>query len=512
MTMWRAVNRILWHRSQPHNAYLVSTLAWLFSALGFFLLIVKASDIQGDFTSPGAQGYGAWQRTLSGLNLSWVTPVLFVAITVTLLARFVGAVICAPLAEYGGRRRWLLGVMAFCGAVELSSGLAPYVVHNFAVFVALRILFGMGMGGVWAVGAPLAMEWVPQRLPDRPERPERHGLVSGFFQQGYALGNLLAALFALVAGALALLFHVSLPEQGWRVMFICAGLLELIVLWVCIRWLPFEESAVWKQRHAAYHGAYPAGEERSPSKPHDAKSSRAASRQRLFIVLYGLALMSVFACMAHGSQDVYPTFLSKQVGLLDAPMDIVIAIYALGAAIGGYFFAYYSDNPRFGRHRCIIVPAFLGLLLIPLWSGLFPWGIGGAQTHVLSSTPAALLLIGVFLMQFMVQGAYGVIPAHLNELSQTFRQGAWRGIFPGVVYHAGLLPAALIPLVIAFCSRLGSARGASPNYAVGQTIVLVAVFALMIVITAVLAPDRETTTSAASAQPTPRAEAVSSTA
>src|SRR5437016_2413514 len=278
-------------------------------------------------------------------------------IAVTLAFRPVGAFIFGLLADRYGRRLPLIIDLIFFSIVEVLSGLAP----NYPTFFALRALFGIGMGGEWGVGASLAMEKVP---------PRRRGVLSGLLQEGYAAGFLLAALCSLVV----------LPRWGWRPMFFIGGLPALLAIFVRLR---VKESEVWrKTRHESW-----------------GQLGRAiASHWKLFIYIVLLMMMMNF--VSHGTQDMYPTLLKRAWGFTPQRVAGVTAFTMVGAIAGGLCFGLLSD--RFGRRRSMIVALLCGVVVIPVWC---------------LSPSLSLLLAGGFLMQFMVQGAWGIIPAHLSELS-----------------------------------------------------------------------------------------------
>ena len=316
------------------------------------------------------------------------------ALTASLALRPVGAVIFGLMADRWGRRLPLMLDILFYAAVEVLSGLAP----NYTVFFILRALYGIGMGGEWGVGASLAMESVPA---------ERRGIISGLLQEGYAFGYLLAAL----------VFWGIFPHWGWRPMFFVGGLPALLVVFV--RSKVKEPEALRKSRAPQWSGYW-----------------RVILRNWKRFV-YIVILMTVMNLLSHGTQDLYPTFLKIERHCDPRITSIITIISMVGAILGGLFFGLFSD--RRGRRRAMISAAVLGLLLIPLWA---------------YAPSLGWLTVGAFLMQFMVQGAWGVIPAHLNELSP----GALRGFFPGFAYQLGVLFASSVEYIEAtMAERLGYA-------------------------------------------------------
>jgi len=315
-------------------------------------------------------------------------------ITVTLAFRPVGALIFGLLADRYGRRLPLMLDLAFYSVIEVLSGLAP----DYKTFLVLRALFGIGMGGEWGVGASLAMEKAPPRL---------RGVLSGLLQEGYAVGFLLAAAC----------FFVVYPRFGWRPMFFIGGLPALLALFVRFR---VKESEVWQRtRHGSWRDL----------------GRAIASNWRLF--LYITVLMAGMNFASHGTQDMYPTFLEREWGFGPRSRAALTAFSMVGAIAGGILFGLGSD--RLGRRRAIVLALGLAVLVIPLWA-------------FAPSLP--MLVAGAFLMQFMVQGAWGVIPAHITELSPD----PVRGFLPGFAYQCGVLLASSVVYVEAlFAARISYA-------------------------------------------------------
>ncbi len=302
---------------------------------------------------------------------------LALSVTLTLAFRPVGALIFGLMADRYGRRIPLMVNLVFYAFIEVLSGFAP----SYASFLVLRALFGIGMGGEWGVGASLVMEKVPPRL---------RGLFSGLLQQGYSVGYLLAALCYLVV----------FPRWGWRPMFFIGGLPALLAIYVRFK---VPESEVWQRtRHKDWRGL----------------GKGILAHWRLFLYLW--ALMAMMNFVSHGTQDLYPTFLQRDWGFTPQRRAVLTAVSMIGALIGGVLFGIYSD--RMGRRRAMVTALLGALLLIPAWA-------------FAPSLP--VLFVGAFLMQFMVQGAWGVIPAHITELAPD----AVRGFLPGFAYQCGVLVA-----------------------------------------------------------------------
>ncbi len=326
-------------------------------------------------------------------------------ITVTLAFRPIGAFIFGLMADRYGRKLPLMIDLVFFSIVEVASGLAP----NYMTFLILRALFGIGMGGEWGVGASLAMEKAPKG---------RRGILSGLLQEGYATGYLLAAI----------VYFFVFPRWGWRPMFFIGGLPALLALFVRFR---VEESEVWQRtKHKDWRSLF----------------RGITSHWKLF--LYLTLLMAGMGFVSHGTQDMYPTFLQRDWGFSPQKRAALTAFSMVGAIIGGIAFGYLSD--RIGRRRAIVIALVLAILLIPLWA--FSRSLTG-------------LVIGAFAMQFMVQGAWGVIPAHITELSPD----SVRGFLPGFAYQCGIL----IASSVVYLQALLAAR---TSYAQSMAIVAVTVF------------------------------------
>jgi SHS family lactate transporter-like MFS transporter len=304
-------------------------------------------------------------------------------ISITLAMRPVGALLFGALADRYGRKKPLMACVIYFSTVTVLSGFAP----NYLFFVVMRALYGIGMGGYWGIGASFAMENAPRK---------QRGVLSGMMQGGYPFGYLLAAV-----GMLTIM-----PHLGWRAMFVVGSLLAVVI--VILTYLS-PESEAWKQH-------------------------RMGSIANIFKTLfqhmgsfsYLLVVMVVMSCLSHGTQDLYPDFLKSLPSIKDAlvvgmkPLYGIPIIYNIGAIIGAIFFGYISE--RIGRRYAIMVALLLSLLAIPAWA---------------FGSSVLMLVVGSYVMQTGVQGAFGVIPAHLNELSPD----AVRSLFPGFVYQLGVLVA-----------------------------------------------------------------------
>jgi SHS family lactate transporter-like MFS transporter len=295
--------------------------------------------------------------------------------TATLAMRPVGALLFGLLADRYGRRVPLMCNVIYFSLIELLCGFAP----NFTIFFILRALFGIGMGGEWGVGASLAMEAAPRRW---------RGILSGILQSGYSIGYLLAAMAT----------RFLLPHWGWRPMFWIGAGPALLALYIRTK---VPESQAWKEHKAASTGEV---------------LRVVASHWKRFVYLG--VLMTFMMFLSHGTQDLYPDFLREVHGVAQAMRADIAIIYNVGAVVGAIIFGHFSQ--RLGRRYSMMAALVLALLAIPLWA---------------FSGKLALLTVGAFLMQAGVQGAWGVIPVHLNELAAD----SARGLMPGLAYQLGIL-------------------------------------------------------------------------
>ena len=352
-------------------AFLAGFLGWTFDAFDFFILTFVLAEVAREFHKS--------------------VPDIALTLAASLVMRPVGAFLFGLMADRYGRRLPLIIDILFYSVMEVASGLAP----NYRTFLLLRLLYGIGMGGAWGVGASLAMESVPVKW---------RGILSGVLQEGYALGYLLAAIA----------YWLVFPRWGWRPMFFIGVVPALLTLFILLK---VEESEAWKATAAIQQdwGSY-------------FKAVLANWKRFVYLVI----LMAMMNFLSHGTQDLYPTFLRQQRHFSPRMTAIITVISMLGAIVGGILVGLYSD--RRGRRRAMVTSNVLALLLIPLW--VFAPGI-------------AWIAVGAFLMQFMVQGTWGVIPAHINELSPD----RMRGFLPGFAYQVGVLIAATAPYIEAVMSR-----------------------------------------------------------
>jgi SHS family lactate transporter-like MFS transporter len=368
------------------HAIAASFLGWTLDAFDFFLVSMALTNIASEF--------GRADKDVA------------YSISLTLAFRPVGAFIFGLLADRYGRRLPLMIDLVFFAAVEVATGFA----QNFTTFLVLRALFGIGMGGAWGVGASLAMEKAPAA---------RRGILSGFLQEGYACGFLLASLAYLVV----------FPRWGWRPLFFLGGLPALLALYVRIG---VKESEVWERTKHESWGQLGRG---------------ILSHWKIFLYLVVLMMMMNF--ISHGTQDMYPTFLQRDWGFTPQKRSLLTAFSMVGAITGGIVFGHISD--RIGRRRAIVIALVLAILAIPIWA---------------HAPGIPVLVAGAFVMQFMVQGAWGVIPAHINELSPD----SVRGFLPGFAYQIGVMLAGTVGYIEAvFAERT--------TYANAMSIVAAIVFA-----------------------------------
>ncbi len=358
--------------STQRSTLLACFLGWSLDAFDYFLLTLCLRDVAAEFH----------------VGLAAVAEATFW----TLAMRPVGALLFGWMAERWGRRPTLMVNVVSFSVFELLSAFAP----TLPLFFLCRALFGVAMGGEWGVGAALALEVLPA---------ERRGFFSGLLQEGYVIGNLLAAaLFGLLYPHL----HGSGLVAPWRVLFMLGALPALLVFYLRAR---VPESSAWLSRRQAERGAQQRGT--------SALGGRALWGN-LSLLAFLAVLMTAFTALSHGTQDLYPSFLGRDRGFSPGYIGLLTAIGDVGAVAGGVVCGTLSE--RWGRRRTIIAAALLSLPVIPLWSSS-------------SARSLTVLALGGFLMQFMVQGAWGVIPAHLNELAP----GPVRAIFPGFAYQLGNL-------------------------------------------------------------------------
>lgn len=351
---------------KERRAFTACFLGWTLDAFDFFLLTFCLDAIAVTFHVSLAT---------AAKSIFW-----------TLLMRPVGALVFGLLAEKFGRRPTLMVNVVSYSLFAIASAFAP----TFGWFLATRALFGVAMGGEWGVGAALALESLPAK---------GRGFFSGLLQEGYVVGNMLAALVYLLFPYV----HGAGMFSAWRVLFLVGAVPSLLLLLLLRK---VDESPAWlAQREAAKVAG--AGKRRL--------GARAVWKNLPSLFALTLLLTALMA-LSHGTQDLYPTFLKHDHAIKGVALTAIAIVGNVGAVFGGIWFGGYSE--RVGRRRAIVTAVLLAIPMIPLWA----W-----------SHSAVLLAVGGFAMQFMVQGAWGVIPVHLNEMSPP----AVRAIFPGLAYQLG---------------------------------------------------------------------------
>ncbi len=384
-------------REQKHNqrnAVLAGFLGWTLDAFDFFILTFTVVAVAEEFHKS--------------------IPEIALTLTVSLVMRPVGAFIFGLMSDRYGRKGPLMISIIFYSIIEIFSGLAP----TYTVFLILRLLYGIGMGGEWGVGASLVMESVSVK---------RRGFLSGLLQEGYAFGFMLAAAA----------YYFVFPHFGWRAMFFIGGLPALLTLFIRTK---VKETAAWKATRTTNWKEY---------------RNAVAKHWKLF--LYLVLLMSAMNLISHGTQDLYPTFLQQQRHYSPHKTAVITMISMIGAILGGLLFGHLSD--LYGRKKMMATAVILAIVLIPLW---------------LLAGGSILIAAGAFGMQFMVQGAWGIIPAHINELSP----GALRGFFPGFAYQLGVLIASGIVYIEAVLAEHVN-YAASMEILAGSVLVLAAILILV---------------------------------
>ena len=391
--------------AEHRSVVIASFLGWMLDAFDFFLVVFVLPRLASDF-----------KTTVTAVTLG---------IGATLAMRPVGAFLFGRFGDRYGRRPALMASILLYSAMELATAFSS----SLHVFIALRALYGIAMGGEWGIGAALAFETVPVRS---------RGLVSGILQAGYPFGYLLASV----------VFGLLFDRIGWRGMFVVGAAPALLVLYIFSK---VPESRTWA-----------AGR----TKPAQ-RSLLDGLRGHWMLAVYAIALMACFNSFSHGTQDLYPTMLGRQRGFSTGTISQIAVVYNIGAILGGMLFG--SLSSRLGRRRAIALAAGLSLAVLPFWA--------------YSTTPVALA-IAAFAMQFMVQGAWGVVPVHLNELSPE----GMRATFPGVVYQLGNLRPSFHGTLQAAIAAAYVSDG-RPHDALALTLVC-GVVAAALVLLALLGPER----------------------
>ncbi len=337
------------------NTFIACFLGWSLDAFDFFILVFCVSALAVQFQT----------------KVSAIAEAIFL----TLAMRPIGAVLFGLMADRFGRRPTLMVDIVAYSVFELASAFAP----SLKIFLIMRAIFGIAMGGEWGVGAALAFETLPA---------EGRGFFSGVLQEGYVVGYLMAAL----------VYGTLFPIFGWRGMFVIGALPAFLVIYIRTK---VDESPAWLQGRVSRSAQSRMGKD-------------ILSHAGIFLFL--VILMFAFNSFSHGTQDLYPTFLQKEHNFSPQIVGLIAVIANIGALLGGIFFGAWSE--KIGRRKAVVIAALLSIPLVPLWA---------------YSRTMPTLVLGGFLMQFVVQGAWGVIPAHLNELSPP----NVRGTLPGFAYQIG---------------------------------------------------------------------------
>lgn len=378
------------------NTFIACFLGWALDAFDFFILILCVNALATEFN----------------VKVSAITQAIFW----TLAMRPVGAFLFGIMADLYGRRITLMINIIAYSVLELASAFSP----SLPFFLVTRALFGIAMGGEWGVGAALTFETLPT---------EGRGFFSGLLQEGYVVGYLLAAV----------VYRSLFPIVGWRGMFVIGALPAFLVIYIRTK---VKESPAWLQGRVA----------RTVQ-----TQSRKDIASHMGIFAFLIVLMFAFNSFSHGTQDLYPTFLERNLHLTPQTTGTIVIIYNIGALLGGILFGTISE--KIGRRRAIVIAALLAIPMIPLWA---------------YSRSVPMLALGGFLMQFMVQGAWGVIPAHLNELSPS----EVRGTFPGLAYQLGNLLSSKNAVIQA---KLAENRfgGSYPPVLAGTVLIIASLVALV---------------------------------
>ncbi|KAK4067964.1 MFS H+ sugar transporter [Trichoderma simmonsii] len=363
----RMLNRQQW------AFFAIAFWAWTWDAFDFFTVSLTVADLAKQFDK---------QTT----DITW-------GITLVLMFRSVGAILFGVAADrYGRKWPFIVNNLLFI-ALELGTGFC----NTYKQFLACRALFGVAMGGLYGNAAATALE-------DCPE--EARGIISGMLQQGYAFGYLLAAAFA--RGL------VNTTSHGWRPLFWFGACPP--VLFIAFR-LMMPETQTYRERERM---RIEAGQNRSNDESVGKvfiKEGKVAVKRHWILLTYLVLLMAGFNFMSHGSQDLYPTMLTNQLGFSADKVTVTQVVANLGAMTGGTIVGFVSQSV--GRRFSIIICCI----------------VGGALLYPYTFVHDTSIMAAAFFQQFCVQGAWGVIPIHLMELSP----GAFRTFVVGTAYQLGNL-------------------------------------------------------------------------
>lgn len=354
----KEMNRRQW------NLFFLAFCCWTYDALDYFAISLNVSNI-------------AVSLNCTVTQITW-------GMTLVLMLRSVGAIIFGYLGDRYGRKWPLVVNLCLFAVIQIGTGF----VKTYSQFLGVRAVFGIAMGSLYGIASATALEPIPTKA---------RSVLSGFFQQGYALGYLLAVVFQRA-------ITDNEPKHTWRsFIWFTAGVSAILVIWRVLT--PESDEFLQQRMHM---------ESKQTSFFHDAKI---ALKKYWLQLIYMVFLMAGFNFMSHGSQDLYPTFLTKQLGFGSDRSTVTNSVANLGAIAGGILFGHFSGF--IGRRFAIMICCVLGGAMI------YPW------VYVTNSGINA----GVFFLQFFVQGAWGVIPAHLSELSPP----EFRAFVVGVSYQLGNL-------------------------------------------------------------------------
>lgn len=397
---------------------------WAFFFIGFIAWSWDAFDF---FTVSLTVGDLATQFKVSNTDITW-------GITLVLMLRSVGSIVFGIAADrYGRKWPFVINNILFI-VLELGTGFC----NTYNQFLACRALFGIAMGGLYGNAAATALEDCPD---------EARGLISGMLQQGYAFGYLLATVFA--RGL------VNTTSHGWRPLFwfgACPPVLIIAARLMMPETNSFQERQLVREAKGNVTSTF-------------LKEGKVALRRHWLLLTYMVLLMAGFNFMSHGSQDLYPTMLTNQYNFNSNQVTVTQVVANLGAMTGGTVVGYCSQI--FGRRFSIIFISIIGGAL------LYPYTFVGSNS----------VMAAAFFEQFCVQGAWGVIPIHLMELSP----GSFRTFVVGTSYQLGNLVSSASSTIEA---RIGERfplppKGTVPRYQYGLVICIFmgCVFAYVIVLT-----------------------------
>ncbi|KAH3680311.1 hypothetical protein WICMUC_000378 [Wickerhamomyces mucosus] len=345
--------------------FMIGFLAWSFDAFDYFAVSINVSRLALEFNK-------------SITDITW-------AMTLVLMLRSIGSILIGYFADRYGRKWSLIGNLLILTILQIGIGF----VQNFKQFLAIRAIFGIVMGGMFGVASATSLESSPKIS---------RSILSGIFQQGYAFGYLLVIAFQRA---------FDQTSKTWRALFWFSSLPpSLIIIWRLL--LPENEAFIEQKLHFKTQNAS------------FGKDFIKIFKKYWLKMLYMIILMTGISFMSHGSQDLYPTLLTKQLNFSNDESTITNTIANLGAIIGGILFGHFSG--LLGRRFAITICCIFGGCLI------YPWAFSFKNVGI---------NVSVFFLQFFVQGALGIIPIHLSELSPP----EFKVFVSGTAYQLGNLAA-----------------------------------------------------------------------